>query len=80
MYWFSTKAKCGPAKADTTWLKDAIKNGKGGRSLQAIEVYQKNNKEKIQERVTKEMEELGAKTNKERMAVRRQVVAEMWKE
>lgn len=77
MYWNVAKEKRGSTKADTTWLKDAIK-GKGSRSLQAIEVYQQWNKEKIEAHVKAEIEEQGAKMKGERMSIRRRVVAEMW--
>jgi hypothetical protein len=78
MYWNATKEKHGSTRANTTWLKDAINKGKGGRSLQAIEVYQQRNKEKIEARVKAELEEQGAKTKKERMSIRRRVVTAMW--
>jgi len=77
MYWNVAKEKWGSTRADTTWLKNAIKD-KNGRSLQAIEVYQQWNKEKIEVRVKAEIEEQGAKTKKERMSIHRRVVAEMW--
>lgn len=67
-------------KADATWLKDAINNSKGSRSLQAIEVYQQQNKEKIEECVKAEIAQQGAKTKKERMSIHRRVFAEMWDE
>jgi len=67
-------------KADATWLKDAINNCKGGRSLQAIEVYQRQNKEKSEERMKAKIMQQGAKTKKECMSICCQVVAEMWDE
>jgi hypothetical protein len=78
MYWYATKEKRGSTRANTTWLRDAINKGKSGRSLQAIEVYQQRNKEKIEGRVKAEIEEQGAKTKKDRMSIRRRVVTEMW--
>ena len=78
MYWYATKEKRGSTRADTTWLKDAINKGKSGRSLQAIEVYQQQNKEKIEVQVKAEIEKQDAKTKKECMSIRRRVVAEMW--
>jgi hypothetical protein len=78
MYWYATKEKRGSTRANTTWLRDAINKGKRGRSLQAIEVYQQRNKEKIEGRVKAEIEEQGAKTKKDRMSIRRRVVTEMW--
>ena len=78
VYWFANKEKRGSTRADTTWLKDAINKGKGGRSLQVIEVYQQQNKEKIEERVKAEFKQQGAKTKKDRMSIRRRVVTEMW--
>jgi len=47
MYWYATKEKHGSTRANTTWLRDAINKGKSSHSLQAIEVYQQWNKEKI---------------------------------
>jgi hypothetical protein len=78
MYWNVTKEKRGSTRANTTWLKNAINKGKSGRSLQAIEVYQQRNKEKIEVHVKAVIEEQGAKTKKERMSICRRVVAEMW--
>ena len=73
-----TKGKRASAKTDAMWLKNAIGKKKGGRSFQAIELYQQRNKEMIEQRVRLEVDQKGAKTNKERMTIRRQVVAEMW--
>jgi hypothetical protein len=78
MYWYATKEKRGSTRANTTWLRDAINKGKHGHSLQAIEVYQQQNKEKIEGRVKAEIEEQGAKTKKDRMSIHRRVVTEMW--
>jgi hypothetical protein len=80
MYWFAAKEKRGSTKADATWLKDAINNHKGSRSLQAIEVYQQQNKEKIEEHMKAEIAQQGAKTKKECMSICHWVVAEMWDE
>jgi hypothetical protein len=65
-------------RANTTWLKNAINKGKSGHSLQAIEVYQQRNKEKIEVCMKAVIEEQGAKTRKERMSIRCRVVAKMW--
>ena len=65
-------------RADTTWLKNAINKGKSGHSLQAIKVYQQWNKEKIEVHIKAEIEKQDAKTKKERMSIRHQVVTKMW--
>ena len=80
MYWFAAKGKCGSTKADATRLKDTINNCKGSHSLQAIEVYQQQNKEKIEEHMKAEITQQGTKTKKECMLVRHRVVAKMWDE
>jgi hypothetical protein len=77
MYWNVAKEKRGSMRADTTWLKNTIK-GKSGHSLQAIEVYQQWNKEKIEVHMKAEIEEQGTKTKKERMLICHRVVTEMW--
>jgi hypothetical protein len=78
MYWFVSKEKRASAKTDISWLKDAIGKQKGGRSLQPIELYQQRNKEMIEEHVKAEIDKEGAKTKKERMSIRRRVVADLW--
>jgi hypothetical protein len=78
MHWNAGKEKCASTKPDITWLKDAMGKSKG-RALQAIELYQQCYKDKIERRVKANFDLEGATTNKERMAVRRRVVSEMWK-
>jgi hypothetical protein len=78
MHWNAGKEKRASTKPDITWLKDAMGKSKG-RALQAIELYQQRYKDKIERRVKANFDLEGATTNKERMAVRRRVVSEMWK-
>ena len=78
MYWFVGKEKRVSTKVDVSWLKDAISKNKGGHSLQAVELYQQRNKESIEECIKAEVDQKGAKTQKERMKIRRQVVTDMW--
>src|ERR1700733_9400475 len=72
------KGKRVSAKPDITWLKDVLGKSKG-RALQAIEVYQQRYKDKIEECVKAEYNLHSTMTNKERMAIHRQVVSKMWK-
>jgi hypothetical protein len=52
-------------RADTTWLKNIINKGRSGHALQAIEVYQQQNKTKIEVHVKAEIREQGAKRKKD---------------
>ena len=65
-------------RVNTTWLKNTINKGKSGCSLQAIEVYQQQNKEKIEVHVKAVIKEQGTKMKKEHMSIHHQVVTEMW--
>ena len=78
MYWNAAKEKWGSTKANTAWLKNAINKGKSGHSLQAIKVYQQQNKEKIEVCIKAEIEEQGAKMKGEHMSICCQVVTKMW--
>jgi hypothetical protein len=78
MHWNAGKEKCVSAKPDTNWLKDALGKSKG-RTHQAVELYQQCYKDKIEEHIKAEFNLHSTVTNKERMAIRHQVVSEMWK-
>jgi hypothetical protein len=78
MHWNSSKTKRTSTKHDLTWFNSVVGKVKHTRAPQAIEIYQQHKKEEIEERVKAEIEENSAKTPKERMTIRRRVVAEMW--
>jgi hypothetical protein len=78
MHWNSSKTKRTSTKHNLTWFNSVVGKVKHTRAPQAIQIYQQRKKEEIEERVKAETEENSAKTPKERMTIRRRVVAEMW--
>ena len=79
MHWNSGKEKRMSTKPDITWLKDAMGKSKG-RALQAIEIYQQCYKDNIERRIKAEIDLHGTTTSKDRMAIRRRIMTEMWKD
>jgi hypothetical protein len=78
MHWNAGKDKRMSTKPNLTWFNEVIGKSKATRAPQAIELYQQRNKKNIEQHVKEEIEETNAKTSKERMTIRRRIVAEMW--